>query len=53
VRDLQAIAPDRGEWRWWGLHHLTTHGVDQHSHVWRLIHDANGVVFAQDMIVYL
>lgn len=39
--------------RWQILLHLTTHDVDHRSQVLRLIHDANGVTFAQDMIVYL
>lgn len=53
VADLQATALGMVEPRWQILLHLTTHGVDHRSQVLRLIYDANGVTFAQDMIVYL
>ena len=48
-----AVRMGWGPWHWQVLYHLTIHGVDQRSHVSRLIYDANGVIFAQDMIVYL
>ena len=53
AHDLQAVVQGMSEPRWQILLHLTTHGVDHRSQVLRLIHDANGVTFAQDMIVYL
>lgn len=53
AHDLQAVALGMVEPRWQILLHLTTHGVDHRSQVLRLIHDRNGVTFAQDMIMYL